>query len=280
MNRRNFKEKKRFSLITYFIIFLILLNIFIFLLNYFALDFSSSELDILAMQDINFEDKSYIEAKEIKEKYGIDIIYDNNVSNFAFKVDATIQKNLEIIYNNIVEIKKTLSKYPDAFFIDNNLTIIILDEFNNNNIALASRNKLNEFKIYISNNDTYERSLHHELFHIFEYKININSKNEFANWNNLNPSDFVYEKNIDKLNNKYVYEKYINDDEIYFVTKYSKVSEKEDRAEIFAEIMTFKNKPTFLNSGTKINKKATNIIDIMNYKLNNNVNNLLYWNRF
>ncbi|MEG2235555.1 MAG: hypothetical protein RR144_03840, partial [Clostridia bacterium] len=83
-----------------------------------------------------------------------------------------------------------------------------------------------------------------------------------------------------KLNNKYVYEKYINDDEIYFVTKYSKVSEKEDRAEIFAEIMTFKNKPTFLNSGTKINKKATNIIDIMNYKLNNNVNNLLYWNRF
>lgn len=281
MNRRKeFGGRKRLSLITDVLIFLILLNGFILLFNYFSLDLKMGELESLAMKGIDFEDRIYIECREIKNKYGINIVYGEESANFASKVNATVQKNEEIIYKNIMEIKKTLSKYPDTYFKDNNLTIAVLNKFNNNNIALASRNKLNEFKIYISNNDTYERSLHHELYHVFEYKININSSDIFENWENLNPPNFEYEDNVDNLDNKYVYDKYIDDEEIYFVTKYSKASEKEDRAEIFAEIMVFKDKPDYLNDGKKLNKKATSITEFMTYSLKDKNIDEFFWNRF
>ena len=49
----------------------------------------------------------------------------------------------------------------------------------------------------------------------------------------------------------------------YFVTKYSKVTEKEDRAEIFAEVMILNKKVKFLEEGQNIRKKVDYISEIL-----------------
>ena len=51
----------------------------------------------------------------------------------------------------------------------------------------------------------------------------------------------------------------INND-YYFVTKYSKASEKEDRAEIFAELMILQYPPSYLTKGQSIRKKVDFIL--------------------
>lgn len=278
VNIDNKMEKKRLSIITDIIIFLFLLNIFLFGFRFISTDYNLSQN--LALEDIEISNKIYIESNYIKEKYGIEIIYGIDSYESALKVDANIQENENTIYKNITELKKILEKYPDSFFYNNNLTIVLLDSFTNNNIALASRNKLNEFKIYISNNENFERSLHHEMYHIFEYKLNVSSNGIFSDWNDYNPKDFEYTEDVKTLNDEYVYDNSFNQDNQYFVTKYSKTSEKEDRAEIFAEIMTFKSKPEYLYAGSNINKKAKYITNIMTDSLTDENNSYFYWNRF
>lgn len=278
VNIENKIERKRLSIITDIIIFLLLLNIFLVGFKFISSNYAI--VQNLSLEDVEISNKNYIEENYIKEKYNINILYGKDSRESATKVDANIQENDYKIYDNILKIKKVLEKYPDSFFVKNNLTIILLDTFNNNNIALASRNKLNEYKIYIRDNENFERSLHHELFHIFEYKLNINGNNNFADWNNFNPKNFQYISSLQTLDDKYIYKYLISQDETYFVTKYSKTSEKEDRAEIFAEIMTYKTKPEYLVAGSNISKKAQLIIDVMSKNLMDNNNATFYWNRF
>jgi len=275
---KNKIERKRLSLITDVIIFLLVLNLF--LLGFKFISSNDGVVQNLSLEDVEIVNKNYIESNYIKDKYNVTILYGKDSYESALKVEANIQENEYKIYQNLIEINKALEKYPDTFFQGNNLTIILLDNFNNNNIALASRNRLNEFKIYISYNDTFERALHHEMFHIFEYRLNINKKDMFLNWNELNPVNFNYISNSKDLDDKYLYSNSSNKNDTFFVTKYSKTSEKEDRAEIFAEIMTFKIKPEYLAVGSNINKKAQYITDIMTDNLKSSSDTTFYWNRF
>jgi hypothetical protein len=118
------------------------------------------------------------------------------------------------------------------------------------------------------------------MYHIFEYKLNVSGNGIFSDCNDYNPKDFEYTEDVKTLNDEYVYDNSFNQDNQYFVTKYSKTSEKEDRAEIFAEIMTFKSKPEYLYAGSNINKKAKYITNIMTDSLTDENNSYFYWNRF
>lgn len=278
VNIQNREEKRRLSLITDIIIFLVVLNVFIFSLQYAEKNFIVFQS--LSLEDIEITNKNYIEASYIEETYGIKVLYGDDAYESAIKVNANVQKNEYTIYDNLLEIKKALRKYPESFFENNNLTIVILDSFNNHNIALASKNKLNEFKIYVTDNTNFERALHHEMYHVFEYKLNVSKNNIFVDWNSYNPKNFKYIDDTNSLDEKYIYNSSQSDDNAYFVTKYSKTSEKEDRAEIFAEIMTFKTKPTYLEEYSHIRKKAETIITIMTSNLSNSKNSSFYWNRF
>jgi hypothetical protein len=154
-----------------------------------------------------------------------------------------------------------------------------LYKFQNDNLALASRNNLNEFRIYISNAQKFERAFHHEMYHILEYYMKDNTKNIYTNWNELNPNGFKYENDTNKLTKDYVYDSnsYVEDN-TYFVTKYSKCSEKEDRAEIFAEIMTMNKKQKYLDYNQNIRKK----VDLIAYTIGNNITSIndFYFSRF
>ena len=73
------------------------------------------------------------------------------------------------------------------------------------------------------------------------------------------------------IQDKLALQEQLNYDELnpYFVTKYSKATEKEDRAEIFAEIMILSKKPKYLFEGQNIRKKA----EVMNNTISQNVTN-------
>lgn len=271
-------HKKKASLISVVILFLILILITIlFIKKLEAPDINSESLSL-----VDTDSKEYIASKKMEidsyisslnELYGINVLYGEDTINYANKVDATVETDLNIVNNNVKVLFHTLEKYPRGMFDvfknkEYKMDVILLDSFTNNNLALASKNNLKEIKLYVSNTDKFERAVHHELFHVFEYYMADKNKYVFEQWTNLNPSIFKYESDVLKLDNNYVYLKDSNTDNWYFVTKYAKTSEKEDRAETFAELMMLQNKPEYLESNTNIKKKADNIMSEMSKYLN------------
>ncbi len=287
------QKRRRLSLITDFIIFIIFLSLVLGAIKLFNLTDEQEEQDETISEQISplanlytdVSDENNLFVQKIKNEYGITVEYGENTKNYVDKVSATIQNSAEIINSNIKNIYESLSKYPvNLFDIFKSgkypMYIIILDKFENDNIALASRNKLNEYRIYISNNTKMERSFHHEMFHILEYymaSINNNSS-VYDMWENLNPIGFIYQSDTSKINKEYVYDSdNCKLEDAYFVTKYSKASEKEDRAEIFAEIMVMSKRKEYLGKDGKIYLKAKNIMD----KIEENItDNNFYCNRF
>lgn len=271
-------HKKKASLISVVILFLILILITIlFIKKLETPDINSESLSL-----VDTDSKEYIASKKMEidsyisslnELYGINVLYGEDTINYANKVDATVEIDLNIVNNNVKVLFHTLEKYPRGMFDvfknkEYKMDVILLDSFTNNNLALASKNNLKEIKLYVSNTDKFERAVHHELFHVFEYYMADKNKYVFEQWTNLNPSIFKYQSDVLKLDNNYVYLKDSNTDNWYFVTKYAKTSEKEDRAETFAELMMLQKKPEYLETNTNIKKKADNIISEMSKYLN------------
>lgn len=271
-------HKKKASLISVVILFLILILITILFIKKLEIpDINSESLSL-----VDTDSKEYIASKKMEidsyisslnELYGINVLYGEDTINYANKVDATVETDLNIVNNNVKVLFHTLEKYPRGMFDvfknkEYKMDVILLDSFTNNNLALASKNNLKEIKLYVSNTDKFERAVHHELFHVFEYYMADKNKYVFEQWTNLNPSIFKYQSDVLKLDNHYVYLKDSNTDNWYFVTKYAKTSEKEDRAETFAELMMLQKKPEYLETNTNIKKKADNIISEMSKYLN------------
>ena len=139
-----------------------------------------------------------------------------------------------------------------------------MSSFNDNNIALASKNNLNQYRMYLSNDVNFERAFHHEFFHILEYYMADRVKYLYYAWNSYNPSGFEYEEDVTKLTDEFVYSKYATEEEnkhTYFLTKYSKVSPREDRAEMFADLMMINKKEGYLKNGTNIDNKINYLIN-------------------
>ncbi len=260
--------------------------------------------------DVTLQNKSYV--KKIKEEYGINVNYGNDFDSMLERVNAIAQTDEFIINNNLKILYLALKKYPsDVFDITKSkkypISIVLVSRFTNDNLALASRNSLNEVRIFVSNNSSFERAFHHEMYHALEYYMSDNKKYIFASWYSLNPPNFKYENNVSMLNNEYVYAKdlfskklkdgtvyedSLKDDEKtdtlcvndelylenpYFVTKYSKASEKEDRAEIFAELMMQEKKEPYLQEGQHILKKAKLLTNTLEQNVSNNN---FYYNKF
>lgn len=261
-------RKRKLSVFTYFIIFIIIVGITSLTIK--ELDISSGFEEILYQKDIksNVEQENKYYINKIKNEYGIIIGYGEEEKSFVNSVDANIQYDINIVNNNVKVIYNALKKYPkDVFDIFKNekysLYILLVSSFNDNNIALASKNTLNQYRIYLSNDSNFERAFHHEFFHVLEYYMSDKIKYLYSSWNLYNPMNFEYNEDISKLTDENVYNKYSSEEEnknAYFLTKYSKVSAKEDRAEIFAELMMLNKKESYLKNGTTIRTKINYLI--------------------
>ncbi len=288
-------REKRLSLMSDIIVFLLVFPVIIVLLNaistnIFTIDTSAEEVLHLSKENKISEQEISINEKinNIEEKYGIKIEYGTDTKYLASNVSATTLDDLNIVKNNINILENAISKYPEEFFkIFNNtnskysLTIILLDSFSDDNIALASRNNLNEYKIYISNDANFERSFHHEMFHIIEYYMSSISTNTlFDDWCMLNPSGFNYDSDLSKLDANYVYSLNVNSEDWYFVSKYSKTSEKEDRAELFAEIMVSDKLNKYFEENNNLRKKADYLCSVISSYFTFKDENSVYWLRY
>lgn len=265
--------RKKLSIITDITIFFLLLIGLLFYID-------SSNLEVehnLYSPEVSIEDKSYIEATYLEEKFDVDIVYGKETAEYAEDVNAEVQEDQDIIYNNIMDIESVLNDYPEDFFRNGNIKIILLKKFNNDNIALAATNNINVYNVYISNDSEFKRALNHELFHIFEYKLN--DERVFANWQDYNPKDFKYVNDLDLLDSNYVYYDKSSINSSYFATVYSKTDAAEDRAEIFSIMMTFKERPYYLAVDSYIRRKADRLVKELNTRYKKD-NIELNWERY
>lgn len=265
VNRRG---RKDLSLFTYFLVFLCVGVVTILVAREIrnSQDFEEILYQREIENSIQEENRYYI--NKIKDEYGINVIYGQEESSFTSTVDANVEYDENIINNNVKKLYAALKKYPHEMFSifedkKYSLYIILVSSFNDNNIALASKNNLNQYRIYLSNNENFERAFHHEFFHVMEYYMEANAKYVYYSWNSYNPYGFKYNDDTSSLTDEFVYNKYMTDEELksaYFLTKYSKVSQKEDRAEIFAELMMLTKGEKFLKNGTRLRSKVDYLV--------------------
>lgn len=278
------KQERRLSLITDIVIFLLLSLSAFLLLNIFKEIFLSYSLQSDSLVEVsNTYDLIEVEnieyVNKIKDEFGITVKYGSSQQEVAKSVDANVQTSSPIINNNLKLIYSSLCKYNKEMFKNFEkeglkINVIIFDSFNNDNLALASKNKLNQFTIYLSNVVRLDRAFHHEMCHILEYYMS-NKNVNFDYWEYLNPDGFKYTNSTTGIDSNYIY--YLSNyseetlDTTYFVTKYSKVNEKEDRAELFAEIMSSTMPLQYIDDKTPIYYKAKYLFKTIN-------NNILYAN--
>lgn len=284
------KRYKKLSLISEFIIVTMVLGAFLVLIqddgnSAKKIDFSDSD----TVQSDELRSPQNLFAGEISDKtneiesiqaallksHGINLCYGDSTRGVGKIINGEELYDLSTIYTNVNMVKKALDKYPNGFFNEfktgkNNysISIYLIDKFNNDNIALATRNTKNDFKIYLSSKNELENVLHHELFHIIEYYLQLEFDTSvlFGKWKNNNPSGYVYPNSTKNITIEYVTEEKKVKNNIYFVTRYAKTSEKEDRAETFADLMKEQSKPYYYKKNFAIYNKALIIKNVLESK--------------
>ena len=207
-------------------------------------------------------------ASTIQQEYGVDIYY--GIMPGLDSVDAIAVTDDTTIFKMLKDLSKVLEKYPKNIIreIEKNdyeISIYLVDCFTTNVEALANRNSIGQMKIYMSNTVDIERALHHEYYHILDYYIRLESdeRKVYQDWTKYNPKGFQYTEDIDHITSQYVYN---GGQGAYFVTPYAKYSEKEDRAETFAEMMTAAEDKIFFHENGPIKGKM-NILDNALYNM-------------
>ena len=307
MYRENMKNNYYFLAITFSFFILVMASVVIFTLvhdsNDESLDNMLEEVGYESLESINplvidkskhVVDKtaSNIElADEIKRVYNIEVLYGNGTEALTKTVDSTAIYNQEDINEILLEMIECLEKYPSNIFKeielkDYTVEICLVDYFTNNNIALATRDSNNNFKIYLAYNQNLtklHRAVHHETYHILEYymKLEYDINQLYREWNLYNPEDFVYEPNIALLNTDYVFD-LDKEGRTYFVSIYSKVSEKEDRAEVFADTMIADKMPLYYTDSIGAIKNKMELISgaINKCFYSARYNPSVYWTRY
>ncbi|MDD2495740.1 MAG: hypothetical protein PHE29_11185 [Tissierellia bacterium] len=281
-------RKKRYSLFITISIFIILLSTitisFVILdgknemKNREQIDYNMiKKINPLVIEKANAEENktsSNIElVEEIKRVYGIDVVYGDGTEYIAKTVNSKTIYDPKEINLMLIELISCLELYPNNLLKeiqlrDYTVEICLINYFLNNNIALATRDSNNNFKIYLSNTEKIEKvkhSVHHEMYHILEYymKLEFDISNLYNDWEKINPQHFSYISNLALLDSKYVYG-YEQGEGAYFVSTYSKSSDKEDRAEVFADTMTAVKKPLYYTDDVgAIKSKMELLINIL-----------------
>ncbi len=279
MKRRRVKTK-RISIVTDFFIALVIV-IIMFSISAITKSFKKEDLketssyqtptNLFSKKDKVRINQNKALAKEILDKYKIEVNYGKDTKDNVSALDATVLLDENIVYENMKKLKETLEKYPEGFFNEfknesNNysVSIYLVDKFNSRNVALATRNTNNEFKIYISNDEEFEKVLHHELYHIIEYyiKLEYDINELYEKWDSYNPTSFIYPNNVAELDDKYIPTEN-KSDRVYFVSKYAKTNEKEDRAETFSDMMYRENKTFYYSKEHPVYNKANLISEVL-----------------
>lgn len=217
----------------------------------------------------NEEDNSKTEEKDINDeyrksienKYSIKIAYKDELGNYSingYKYNKQYDDN--VIKSHLQKIENALKKYPTNFFKEMknsrmNLTIYIIKNFDNMTAGLTDGSNRSNVILTINTISftSFEITLHHEIMHYIDSYItyNIGSGVTESKMKQYNPEGFNY----GAKGNEYVYN-YNNPNEAYFISTYGKTNFLEDRATIFADLMTSTSKKNYYSNGTPLYNKA------------------------
>lgn len=210
---------------------------------------------------------------QLLSKYNVTVGYKDEIDGKYKNSYATPTKlyDDEVISYNLTKIEDALKKYPKSFFseIKNRwkpISIYLVDNINGYAAGLTDNNNSSTLVILIvathsPSSSILESTVHHEIMHAIDCYFT--SKGIYTAYTleqsmkQINPADFSY----GVQDNKYVY---LLDDPCYFVSKYSKANYKEDRAEVFANLMYRSYAPSYLKAGHPINEKAKTITNQIN----------------
>ena len=269
MKKKEKKMPKEYAAIVTLCIFFTIITVVGGIRLYFVISANNARVDLENIDiieqntNIDINRMNLAISNTIKEQYGLDVYYGEEVN--AMSVNATNITDASKIFAMLRDLAGALTKYPTNLIkeIESKgymVSIHLVDKFNSNIEALANRNSIGQFNVYMSNNLDIERAFHHEFYHILDYYIKLETAERYAMWNKYNPYGFKYTNDVNKLTSKYVY---TGQSGAYFVTTYAKFSEKEDRAETFAEMMTANRMELFFNEGENIKSKINLIIQVL-----------------
>lgn len=227
--------------------------------------------------------------KQIQDKYSVSIAYKDELGDYYMNGYPRPVKQTDdsTIYSYLQRIENVLNKYPPNFFkeIKNtrmNLTIYMVKSIDIGVAGLTNSSNRSNVIIMINTISitSFETTLHHEIMHFIDSYISFNLgsgviENSMVS---VNPSGFTYGSS----DSSYVYDYYnaSTASTAYFLSNYSKTNYLEDRAVIFASLMTSTMKYPYLNNGTPIYNKARLISNQLRDNFNSVKNSSnVYWER-
>lgn len=221
----------------------------------------------------------------LENYYDINVYYGSVLKDIAPQVNANVLYDERATLDMLQRINTELAKYPEGI-IDEierkgyKISIYLVKDFNNSNIALANRTSTGNFNIILSNDPEFEKSMHHEFYHILEYyiKLEFDISLAYEYWDMYNPSEFIYTNDVGNITGKYVYGM-DSENELSFVTLYSKYSAAEDRAEVFSEMMISKEEYAANTKAQNILYKMKNITNVLD-TIFMSVGEKEYWQRY
>ena len=227
--------------------------------------------------------------KQIQDKYSVSIAYKDELGDYYMNGYPRPVKQTDdsTIYSYLQRIENVLNKYPTNFFkeIKNtrmNLTIYMVKSIDIGVAGLTNSSNRSNVIIMINTISitSFETTLHHEIMHFIDSYISFNLGSGVIEKSmvSVNPSGFTYGSS----DSSYVYDYYnaSTASTAYFLSNYSKTNYLEDRAVIFASLMTSTMKYPYLNNGTPIYKKARLISNQLRDNFNSvKISSNLYWER-
>lgn len=234
-------------------------------------------------------DKNDEFRKKLLSKYNVFVGYKDEIDgkyNNSYAKPTKLYDE-EVIEKNLTIIEAALSKYPKSFFseIKNKwkpVSIYLVDNINNYAAGLTDNNNSSTILILIvathnTGTSILESTIHHEMMHVIDcYFTSTGIYTSYyleQSMQEYNPSGFVY----GEQSSQYVYG---YDFPYYFVSNYSKSNYKEDRAEIFANLMFRYWAPEYLKTDNMINEKAKLITNQINQNFSSASSYNNRWDKF
>lgn len=228
------------------------------------------------------KDENDIYRKKIESTYGVTIKYGDEIGDYKPKrLTPTKLLDSNKIKTNLECIDSEFKKYPTGFFRDFKgmpLTIYLVESVPNNTFTgYTDREFMNNIKITLVDSYFFSYTLNHEIMHYIDayLEIKMYPNDPYQEYEKLNPPGFTYGNAREEYN--YAYDNRI--DGIYFLNSYSQLNVREDRAEIFKQIVSRPYKPVgMFPEGGVLRKKALIISEQIRTYFPS-VNGTQYWDR-
>lgn len=230
------------------------------------------------------KDENDLKRKEIEKAYGIKIAYGEELSDYKPKRITPLKlTDYGEIANYLNKLDIELAKYPKGFFSDFNkkglpLTIYLIKSANGAFSGFTDYEFMNDIKLTLATDYSFEYTLHHELMHYIDCYLDIvmYPNNPYLEYEELNPSGFVYGNATDKK----IYNMAYNTKGAYFISSYGATHVKEDRAEVFKFMMARAYKPIGCFEEGEIIRKKAELISQQIRKYFPSVTGIAHWDRF